>query len=114
MGMEDPVPQYTHVVTRIRELYPELAYIHVIEPRADGDATREVVNASQSNQFIHDLWAPRPLISVGAFDRELGLAVAEKEGHLIAYGRPFLANVSYIFDRFNFFFDTYLATSRIW
>lgn len=94
MAMKDPVPQFTHIITRIRDLYPDFSYIHVIEPRVDGVATRDAVSSHEANQrdFIHDLWAPRPLISVGAFDRKLGLEVSEKKGHLIAYGRPFLAN----------------------
>jgi len=94
MGMKDPVPQFTHVITHIRDLYPDFSYIHVIEPRVDGSTTRDAVASHEASQsdFIHDLWAPRPLISVGAFDRELGLEVAEKKGHLIAYGRPFIAN----------------------
>jgi NADPH2 dehydrogenase len=96
MAMKDPVPQFTDVITRIRDLYPNFSYIHVIEPRVDGSTTRDAVNALEASQsdFIHDLWAPRPFISVGAFDRKLGLEVAEKKGHLIAYGRPFISNVS--------------------
>lgn len=96
MSMKDPVPQFTHIISSIRDLYPDFAYIHIVEPRVDGWATRDDVPQGQVNQsdFIHDLWAPKPIISVGAFDRELGLEVAEKKGHLIAYGRPFISNVS--------------------
>ena len=96
MAMKDPVPQFTNVITRIRDLYPNFSYIHIIEPRVDGLITRDAVNSHEVSQsdFIHDLWAPRPLISSGAFDRKLGLEVAEKKGHLIAYGRPFISNVS--------------------
>jgi len=96
MAMKDPVPQYTDVITRIRDLYPNFSYIHVVEPRVDGSTTRVAVSSHEASQsdFIHDLWSPRPLISVGAFDRKLGLEVAEKKGYLIAYGRPFISNVS--------------------
>ena len=96
MAMKDPVPQFTDVITRIRDLYPDFSYIHLVEPRIDGHITRDAINSRETNQsdFIHDLWAPRPLISAGGFDRKLGLEVAEKKGHLIAYGRPFIANVS--------------------
>jgi NADPH2 dehydrogenase len=97
MAMKDPVPQFTHVISRIRDLYPDFSYIHVIEPRVDGSVSRDTASLQETDQndFIHKLWAPRPLISVGAFDRELGLEAAEKKGHLIAYGRPFVANVSF-------------------
>ncbi|KIM82855.1 hypothetical protein PILCRDRAFT_7744 [Piloderma croceum F 1598] len=99
MAMKDPVPQYTDVITRIRDLYPDFSYIHVVEPRVDGSTTRNAVNSHQASQsdLIRDLWAPRPFISVGAFDRKLGLEVAEKKGHLIAYGRPFISNPDLVY-----------------
>ena len=33
MHIEDPVPQYTYFVNKIKELFPDLAYLHVTEPR---------------------------------------------------------------------------------
>ena len=33
MYIEDPVPQYTYFVNKIKELFPDLAYLHVTEPR---------------------------------------------------------------------------------
>lgn len=96
MAMKDPVPQFTHLISQIRDAYPEFAYLHVVEPRVDGNTSRDVVPSSQLEEgnLIHDLWAPKPFISAGAFDRESALDVAEQKGHLIAFGRPFIANVS--------------------
>jgi NADPH2 dehydrogenase len=98
MGMKDPVPQFTHIITSIRDRYPDVSYIHIVEPRVDATFTRESISSHEVDEsdVLHDLWAPRPLISAGAYDRKLGLEVAEKEGHLIAYGRPFIANVRFI------------------
>lgn len=48
----------------------------------------------QSNDFIRSLWSPRPLISAGRYTREMALDVAEQTGQLIAFGRPFISNVS--------------------
>ncbi len=47
----------------------------------------------QQADFIHKLWAPRPLITCGGYDRESGLKVAEETGQIIGYARAFTANV---------------------
>lgn len=47
----------------------------------------------QSNDFIREIWRPRPLISAGGYNRELALKVAETKGDLIAFGRFFISNV---------------------
>ena len=43
--------------------------------------------------FIHKLWAPRPLITTGGFTREMALKTAET-GQIVGFGQLFLANVS--------------------
>ncbi|KII91973.1 hypothetical protein PLICRDRAFT_172136 [Plicaturopsis crispa FD-325 SS-3] len=93
MGMVDPKPTFAYLVQRLRDEYPDLAYIHVVEPRVDGGKTRETgVPDGESNDFIREIWAPRPLISAGGYDRELALETAEHTGDLIAFGRHFIAN----------------------
>ena len=47
----------------------------------------------QQTHFIHKLWAPHPVITTGAYNRESGLKVAEETGQLVGYGALFLANV---------------------
>lgn len=47
----------------------------------------------QSNDFIREIWAPRPLITAGGYTRDLALEVAETKGDLIGFGRPFIPNV---------------------
>lgn len=93
MGMEDPKPTFSHVLTQLRDRHPHLAYIHVVEPRVDSNVDRPSVPEGQSNDFIREIWAPRPLVSAGGYTRESGIETAEQKGDLIAYGRPFLANV---------------------
>ena len=48
----------------------------------------------QSNDFVRKIWAPRPIISTGGYDRKLAMEVADNQGDLIAFGRSFIANVS--------------------
>ncbi|KAJ7700356.1 FMN-linked oxidoreductase [Mycena rosella] len=94
MGMVDPIPTYSHIVSEITRLHPSLAYIHLIEPRvsADSDIDSSAQNAGQSNDFIRKIWGARPLISAGGYTRETAIALAERPNTLVAFGRTFIAN----------------------
>ncbi|OSX61257.1 hypothetical protein POSPLADRAFT_1146971 [Postia placenta MAD-698-R-SB12] len=91
MRMADPKPTYTYLVSRIKDLYPEFAYIHVMEPRVDGNVDREV-QAGESNDFLREIWLPRTYIGVGGYTREDALEQCEKTGELIAFARSFISN----------------------
>ncbi len=93
MGMDNPVPTFSHLILKIKERHPNLAYIHVVEPRISGPFTRDVVPPNESNDFIREIWAPRPLISAGAYTRESAMATADTKGDIIAFGRYFISNV---------------------
>lgn len=93
--MADPKPTFSYVAIQLRDRYPALAYIHLVEPRVQGTETVKAgPPPGESNDFLREIWAPRPFISAGGYTRELGIDVAETKGDLIAYGRPFIANVS--------------------
>lgn len=96
MGMADPVPTYSYFVTRLRDLHPDLAYIHVIESRLDGieNTTEDGPHVARSNDFIRKIWAPRPLVVAGGvISAEIAVEHAEK-GEIVAIGRYFVSNVS--------------------
>ncbi|TFK62757.1 NADH:flavin oxidoreductase/NADH oxidase [Pluteus cervinus] len=93
MRMKDPKPQFSHLVEQLKEKQPNLAYIHVVEPRVNGSTDLQVTPEGESNEFIRKIWAPRPLVRAGGFNtRELALNVAEETGNLISFGRWFIAN----------------------
>ncbi|KAK0460537.1 uncharacterized protein EV420DRAFT_214156 [Desarmillaria tabescens] len=92
MRMEDPVPTFSYLVTKIGQRHANLAYIHVVEPRISGNQTSDKVGTGESNDFIRELWAPRPLISAGGYTREEAIEVADKKGDLVAFGRYFISN----------------------
>ncbi|KAJ7631692.1 hypothetical protein DFH06DRAFT_1337657 [Mycena polygramma] len=89
--LDNPRPTYTHLTTQLRERYPDLAYLHVVEPRVDGGETVEI-KEGYSNDFIRDIWGDRRLISAGGYTRETAIATAEDKGDLIAFARPYVAN----------------------
>lgn len=91
--MADPIPTFSYFVKTLRERHPELAYLHVVEPRANGVVTVEK-KEGQSNDFIREIWAPKVLISAGGYDRGLAIQMADEKGDVIAFGRFFISNVS--------------------
>ena len=96
MGMENPIPQFAHLVSELKRQFPELAYLHVIEPRSWGPFFPVMEG---SNDFIRAIWSPKALISAGGYTRELAIEAARKASssgstELIAFGRHFIANVS--------------------
>ncbi|KAJ7766384.1 FMN-linked oxidoreductase [Mycena maculata] len=95
MGMADPVPTFTHLVSEIKRLYPEFAYLHLIEPRISADSSLEASpeNAAQSNDFLRQIWGARPLISAGGYTRVTAIQLADRNRNaLVAFGRTFIAN----------------------
>ncbi|KAJ3755947.1 hypothetical protein EV360DRAFT_72426 [Lentinula raphanica] len=92
LKMKSPVPTFSYVVAELKKQFPNLAYLHVVEPRISiiDDRTTDV---KESNDYIKALWSPRPLILAGGFLREDAIQAAEEtEGVLIAFGRRYIAN----------------------
>ncbi|KAI0630870.1 NADH:flavin oxidoreductase/NADH oxidase [Trametes polyzona] len=89
MREENPIPTFSYLVQQFEEKFPDLAYIHVVAP---GGPDNKGPDNEEDVHFIHKLWAPRPTITTGGYDRETGMKVAEETGQLVGYGRAFLAN----------------------
>lgn len=91
-GEDEPMPLYTHVVTELAKL--ELAYLHLIEPRASGTGRSDAVREDQpsSAALFRPLW-PGVLIDAGGFDGAgAAAAVAAGQADAIAFGRFFISN----------------------
>ncbi|KAJ7666381.1 hypothetical protein B0H17DRAFT_1090038 [Mycena rosella] len=84
MGMIDPIPTFSYVISALAARHPDLAYVHLIEARINGNAARDEsqVGAHELNDVLLALWAPRPLIRAGGFSRR----------RLISFGRFFISN----------------------
>jgi NADPH2 dehydrogenase len=93
MGMKDPRPTFSHLVSEAAKMYPDLAYLHVVEPRISGGADQDP-SEGDSNDFLRDIWGPRPFISSGGYTRQSAIGTADSMGNLVAFGRLFIANVS--------------------
>lgn len=94
--MREPHPEETfgYLISNIKDHYPDLAYIHVIEPRRDDTPPNPGAQLEQeSNDFIRDIWQPRPLIVAGGFSGAMAKETVEEKDGLVAFGRHFIANV---------------------
>jgi NADPH2 dehydrogenase len=91
MSGKNPIPGYSYLVSQLAQQFPNLAYVHVVEPRSD-----DLYDASSgaSNDFIREIWSPRTLISAGGYERDTAIEVAEEKGDVIAFSRHYIANVS--------------------
>ncbi|KAJ8502676.1 hypothetical protein ONZ45_g11538 [Pleurotus djamor] len=79
MRMQDPKPTFSYFVSELARRFPDLAYIHVVEPRvATGEAVDDSSLAShEENDFLRQIWSPRPFVAAGGYTRELSLKAAE-------------------------------------
>ena len=93
MRMKDPKPQFSYIVSKLKEKHSDLAYIHVIEPSAEGNHDRDPQDGEDSH-FLRQIWQPNTYISAGGYDRKTGIKAAEKNDDIVAYGRWFISNVS--------------------
>ncbi|KAL1943308.1 hypothetical protein VTO73DRAFT_4383 [Trametes versicolor] len=91
MRMADPIPTFTYLVTKLAQDYPDLAFLHQVEPGVAGGWDIDA-KTGESNDFIRKIWFPRPLISAGRYTRESAIARAEETGELTAFGRLFISN----------------------
>ncbi|KZT02769.1 FMN-linked oxidoreductase [Laetiporus sulphureus 93-53] len=91
MHMPDPIPTFSYLISHIALRYPNLAYVHAVEPSASGDIDR-IKLEHESNDFLREIWSPRTFISCGCYTRETAFETAEKKGDLIAFGRLFIPN----------------------
>jgi N-ethylmaleimide reductase len=91
-GEDDPLRLYGHVIRELDRL--NLAYLHLIEPRASGAGQAEVdhKNVPSAAQLFRPAWTGR-LIAAGNFRPDTAQA-ALTAGHAdaIAFGRLFIAN----------------------
>ncbi|THH21294.1 hypothetical protein EW146_g231 [Bondarzewia mesenterica] len=91
MRMRDPIPTFSHVITRIRDEYPDIAYLHLVEPGISGFMTSER-EEGESNDVFRAIWSPKPLLSAGGYTREDAIRAADEKGVLVVFGHYFISN----------------------
>ncbi|TAQ91364.1 hypothetical protein B7494_g280 [Chlorociboria aeruginascens] len=92
MGMADPVPQFSYLVEELKKL--PLAYLHVVESRAQGNMSFE---RTELVQFMAKIWGKTsPLFIAGGLTPDLARKAVDEEfvenDAAAVFGRHFLAN----------------------
>ncbi|CAK7236360.1 hypothetical protein SBRCBS47491_009611 [Sporothrix bragantina] len=106
MRMEDPVPQFTDLVIRLKAL--KLAYLHVIEGRVQANADLPAHIPAEPVDFVADIWGTTsPVIFAGGYNAQTARQRVESEAEktevtesgetkrreaLVAFGRTFVSN----------------------
>lgn len=85
--MDDPIPTFSYLARKIKELYPNFAFFDAVEVERPRDG-------KESNEFLREIWAPKVFMSNSGYDRKKGMELADRTGGLVGYGKSFLANVS--------------------
>ncbi|KAK6073829.1 NADPH2 dehydrogenase [Seiridium cupressi] len=91
MGMKDPIPQFTNVVSKLKPL--KLSYLHLVESRIDGNADTE---ATEKVDFAVQAWEnTSPILLAGGFTPESAKRAANEEYKnrdiIIVFGRSFIS-----------------------
>jgi N-ethylmaleimide reductase len=90
MSDSDPKALFTYVAHALDAF--NLAYLHVVEPRVNGNVDREVDPEALDARYFRTVYSGR-LIAAGGFTQESGnQAIAAGDADLIAYGRLYIAN----------------------
>lgn len=91
-GEDDPLSLYSHLIRELAAL--DLAYLHLIEPRASGAGQADVdhQNVPFASELFRPLW-PNVLVAAGNYTPETASAAVEAgRADAIAFGRLFIAN----------------------
>jgi NADPH2 dehydrogenase len=87
MSMKDPKPTFAYLVSQAKERFPDLAYLHAVEPRSDDEG---------SNEFLREIWGEGVFIAAGGFSPQSAAETVETKGGLVAFGRHYISNVGFL------------------
>jgi NADPH2 dehydrogenase len=90
--LEDIHETFGYLATELKARFPEMAYLHLVEPRASGLEDAEV-KEGESLDFLASIWGPKPLLIAGGLKAEDAEKTTAKYDNSVAvYGRYFIPN----------------------
>jgi NADPH2 dehydrogenase len=95
MGMEDPIPQFTHLIKGLKEL--KLAFLHLVESRINGSTDKSPEDKVELLNWAIDEWGnTSPILLAGGYNAELAKSTVESvyadKDLAIVFGRYFISN----------------------
>ena len=98
MRMKDPIPQFTPVIEKAREL--KLAYLHLVESRIAGASDADSYDSSERLDFAYELWNG-PFLVAGGYDPEEARKLVDEEHPdkdiVVMFGRYFVSNPDLVY-----------------
>jgi NADPH2 dehydrogenase len=95
MRMEDPIPQFMHVIGKARQ--SNIAYLHLVESRLDGDGG---AIGNDSLDFAFRLW-DGPLLIAGGYTPQHALELVDEkipdQEVMVMFGRLFVSNPDLVY-----------------
>jgi hypothetical protein len=102
MGSPNPKPQFSYLVPQLRK-HGNLAYLHAVEPGVSGNVNVDAPPQSSDNP-LRQIWCEEDknavFITAGGYTRQTATETAEEKGGLVAFGRLFIPNVSFLITHF--------------
>ncbi|KAM0791624.1 hypothetical protein ACM66B_006063 [Microbotryomycetes sp. NB124-2] len=84
---------FSYLVSTIKREFPDLAYLHLTQPRIAGGFDNDKAQESESLDFLLELYQPQRVILAGGYTPEQALKDADKWPNcMIAFGRHFISN----------------------
>jgi len=94
MSDSDPTALFTHLLQRLNDLHPKLAYVHFTTNTPH--STDDPLILTQTENIIHQVrkvWNGKCILNLPGMSREKTFqVVAEGKAEMVAFGREFLAN----------------------
>ncbi len=89
MKMDDPIPTFSYL---IKTLPQDLAYLHVVESRIQGNADI-TENPLETTEFARQLWKKGPFFTAGGYRTKSAIEVADQADNIcVVMGRYFVSN----------------------
>ncbi|RAL11326.1 alkene reductase [Aspergillus homomorphus CBS 101889] len=94
MRMKDPLPQFRYLAEKTAEF--KLAYVHVVEPRIQGNTEGECGNEDSLDFFVKAYGHAGPIITAGGFTADSAKTAVDVDYKdydvIVGIGRPWTAN----------------------
>jgi hypothetical protein len=74
---------------------PRPCLTHAVDPRIAGDASYDS-SEGDSNEFLRKIWGEKVFIAAGGYTPQTAAEAVEAKGGLVAFGRHYISNVSFI------------------
>ncbi|KAK4701083.1 NADPH2 dehydrogenase, partial [Phenoliferia sp. Uapishka_3] len=93
MPQKDIIETFGAYAKELKSRFPELAYLHAVEPRSILGVGEVTPGEGESLDFLFDIWGSKPFLAAGELNRERAFELCEKHPNAVSvWGRMFISN----------------------